>query len=45
VFPTGYHAATMARVRPSDSVTVIGDGAVGLSAVLSAKRLGAEQII
>ena len=45
VFPTGYHAATMARVRRGDTVTVIGDGAVGLSAVLSAKRLGAEQII
>lgn len=45
VFGTGYHAARMADVRPGQSVTVIGDGAVGLMAVLSAKRLGAEQII
>ena len=27
------------------SVTVVGDGAVGLSAVIAASRLGAEQII
>ncbi|QNA91866.1 MULTISPECIES: alcohol dehydrogenase catalytic domain-containing protein [unclassified Microbacterium] len=45
VFGTGYHAAKMAGVKPGDRVTVIGDGAVGLLAVLSAKRLGAEQII
>lgn len=45
VFCTGHHAAVMARVNEQTSVTVIGDGAVGLSAVLAAKRLGAEQII
>jgi threonine dehydrogenase-like Zn-dependent dehydrogenase len=45
VFPTGHHCAVTARVGPRTSVTVIGDGAVGLCAVLSAKRLGAEQII
>lgn len=45
VFGTGYHAAKQARVTPGDIVTVIGDGAVGLMAVLSAKRLGAERII
>ena len=45
VFGTGYHAAVQGRVGPGTSVTVIGDGAVGLLAVLSAKRLGAEQII
>lgn len=45
VFGTGYHAAKMAGVKPGQKVTVIGDGAVGLMAVLSAKRLGAEQII
>jgi threonine dehydrogenase-like Zn-dependent dehydrogenase len=45
VFPTGHHCAVTARVGPGTSVTVIGDGAVGLCAVLSAKRLGAEQII
>ncbi len=45
VFPTGYHCARTAGVNPRTTVTVIGDGAVGLSAVLSAKRLGAERII
>lgn len=45
VFPTGHHAATKARVRAGRNVTVIGDGAVGLSAVLAAKRLGAERIV
>jgi threonine dehydrogenase-like Zn-dependent dehydrogenase len=45
VYGTGYHAAVRASVRPRTSVTVIGDGAVGLMAVLSARRLGAEQII
>jgi threonine dehydrogenase-like Zn-dependent dehydrogenase len=45
VFPTGYHCARTAGVNPRTAVTVIGDGAVGLSAVLSAKRLGAERII
>ncbi|GHF21090.1 IMP dehydrogenase [Streptomyces spiralis] len=42
---TGYHAARTAGVTRGDSVTVIGDGAVGLAAVISAKLLGAEQII
>ncbi|WP_410569285.1 zinc-binding dehydrogenase [Amycolatopsis sp. cmx-4-61] len=45
VFPTGHHAATKARVTKGQNVTVIGDGAVGLSAVLAAKRLGAERIV
>ncbi|MFD9193746.1 alcohol dehydrogenase catalytic domain-containing protein [Streptomyces phaeochromogenes] len=45
VYGTGYHAAKQAHVRPGDAVTVIGDGAVGLLAVLSAKQLGAERII
>jgi threonine dehydrogenase-like Zn-dependent dehydrogenase len=45
VFLTGHHAAVMGGVNARTSVTVIGDGAVGLSAVLAAKRLGAEQII
>ena len=45
VYGTGYHAAVRASVGPRTSVTVIGDGAVGLMAVLSARRLGAEQII
>src|SRR6266704_3662419 len=45
VFPTGHHCAVTAGVDPRTTVTVIGDGAVGLSAVLAARRLGAEQII
>lgn len=45
VMSTGYHAAKMARITPGQSVTVIGDGAVGLSAVIAAKLLGAGQII
>jgi threonine dehydrogenase-like Zn-dependent dehydrogenase len=45
VFPTGHHCAVKAGVNPRTTVTVIGDGAVGLSAVLAAKRLGAERII
>ena len=45
VFPTGHHAAVCAQVAAGDTVAVVGDGAVGLSAVLAAKRLGAERII
>jgi threonine dehydrogenase-like Zn-dependent dehydrogenase len=45
VLGTGYHAAVTGGVDERTRVTVIGDGAVGLLAVLSAKRLGAEQII
>jgi threonine dehydrogenase-like Zn-dependent dehydrogenase len=45
VFGTGYHAAVAGGVDVRTHVTVIGDGAVGLLAVLSAKRLGAERII
>ena len=45
VLITGHHAAVKAGVTPRTTVTVIGDGAVGLLAVLAAKRLGAEQII
>lgn len=45
VYLTGYHAARMGRVEPGKTVTVIGDGAVGLSAVLAARELGAERII
>ncbi|PAZ10009.1 IMP dehydrogenase [Streptomyces sp. SA15] len=45
VYCTGHHGVVTSRVGPGKSVTVIGDGAVGLCAVLAAKRLGAEQII
>ena len=42
---TGYHAATSAEVKKGDTVVVMGDGAVGLCGVLSAKLLGAKRII
>jgi threonine dehydrogenase-like Zn-dependent dehydrogenase len=45
VFCTGHHAAVTAGVTTGSTVTVIGDGAVGLSAVLAARRLGAERIL
>ena len=45
VYCTGHHGAVTAGVQPGHTVTVIGDGAVGLCGVLAAKRLGAEQII
>lgn len=45
VYATGFHAAATAQVEAGDTVAVIGDGAVGLLAVLSAKQLGAERII
>lgn len=45
VMCTGHHAAVSANVRDGDVVAVVGDGAVGLSAVLAAKRLGAKRII
>ncbi len=35
VYLTGYHAAVRGEVGPGKTVTVIGDGAVGLSAVLA----------
>lgn len=45
VYLTGYHAAHVAEVKPGQVVAVVGDGAVGLGAVLAAKQLGAEQVI
>lgn len=45
VMSTGYHAAVSAEVGEGDTVAVVGDGAVGLSGVLSAKLLGAKRII
>ena len=45
VMSTGHHAAVCADVRPGGAVAVVGDGAVGLSGVLAAKRLGAERNI
>lgn len=45
VMGTGHHAAVSAHVLDGDTVAVVGDGAVGLSAVIAAKRLGADRII
>src|SRR5437667_1611957 len=45
VMGTGHHAAVAARVGPGKTAAVVGDGAVGLCAVIAARRLGAEQII
>ena len=45
VMGTGHHAAVSAGVGPGDSVAVVGDGAVGLCAIIAAKRLGATTII
>ncbi len=45
MYGTGWHAAVRGGVKPGSTVTVIGDGAVGLLAVLSAKQLGAERIV
>lgn len=45
VYGTGFHAALTGGAGPGTTVAVIGDGAVGLLAVLSARGLGAERII
>jgi threonine dehydrogenase-like Zn-dependent dehydrogenase len=45
VMSTGHHAAAAAGVKAGDTVAVVGDGAVGLCAVLAARRLGAERVI
>jgi len=45
VMATGWHAAVAARVRPGQTVVVVGDGAVGLSGVLAASRMGAERVV
>jgi threonine dehydrogenase-like Zn-dependent dehydrogenase len=45
VMGTGHHAAVSAGVGPGKTVVVVGDGAVGLCAVLASARLGAERIV
>ena len=45
VLGTGWFAAAAAAVGPGKTVVVVGDGAVGLLAVLAAKQMGAERII
>ena len=45
VMSTGYHVAKSADVKKGDTVGIVGDGAVGLCAIIAAKRLGAQRII
>lgn len=45
VLGTGWFGADSAAVAPGKTVAIVGDGAVGLCAVLAAKEMGAERII
>src|SRR5437870_482628 len=45
VMCTGWFAADAANVKPGSTVAVVGDGAVGLLGVLSARQMDAERII
>lgn len=45
VLGTGWYGAVAAQAGPGRTVAVVGDGAVGLMAILAAKQLGAERII
>ena len=45
VLGTGWFAAVAAEAGPGKTVAVVGDGAVGLLAVLAAKQLGADRIV
>ncbi|WP_062316232.1 zinc-dependent alcohol dehydrogenase family protein [Demequina maris] len=45
VMGTGHHAAVSAGVTEGSTVAVVGDGAVGLCAIIAAKRLGASRIV
>jgi len=45
VMGTGWHAAMAAGVQEGDTVVVVGDGAVGLSGILAASRMGAERVV
>jgi threonine dehydrogenase-like Zn-dependent dehydrogenase len=45
VLATGHHAAVSAGVTADATVAVVGDGAVGLCAVLAARRLGADRVL
>lgn len=45
VLGTGWFAADAANVKPGSTAVVVGDGAVGLLGVLSAKQMGAERIV
>ena len=45
VLGTGWFGADAANVKPGKTVVIVGDGAVGLCAVIAAKQMGAERII
>jgi glutathione-independent formaldehyde dehydrogenase len=45
IFPTGYHGAVTAGVRPGSSVYIAGAGPVGLAAAVGAQLLGAAVVI
>ncbi len=45
VMGTGHHGALASGMGTGGTVVVVGDGAVGLCAVLAARRLGAERVI
>ncbi len=45
VLGTGWFGAVAAEAGPGKTVAVVGDGAVGLLAILAAKELGAERVI
>ncbi len=45
VMGTGWFATDAANVKPGSTVAVVGDGAVGLLGVLSARQMGAGRII
>lgn len=45
VLGTGWFAADAAEAGPGKTVAAVGDGAVGLMAILAAKQMGAEKII
>jgi glutathione-independent formaldehyde dehydrogenase len=45
IFPTGYHGAVSAGVKPGSSVYIAGAGPVGLAAAAAAQLLGASVVI
>ncbi|MFL2001237.1 formaldehyde dehydrogenase, glutathione-independent [Microbacterium sp. A1-JK] len=45
IFPTGFHGAYTAGVRPGSTVYIAGAGPVGLAAAVSAQLLGAAVVI
>ena len=45
VLGTGWFAADAANVKAGSTVAVVGDGAVGLLGILSARQMGAERVI